>query len=121
MVSQSIMTSALEIPKISGALKEQVLRDHVAGVSGLRELLREVAADKPDAPVMDFETVAEALAEQAAVNGEMVIAAAVVVLSHSTADDVFTGACDLAVELDPGEVGFGPEHGKNCDAENADR
>jgi hypothetical protein len=41
------------------------------------------------------------LAKQAAVNGEMVIAGAVVILSHSLADDVFTAACEMAVELDP--------------------
>jgi hypothetical protein len=31
----------------------------------------------------------------------MVIAAAVIVLSHTTADDVFTGACELALAIEP--------------------
>lgn len=90
------MTSALEIPKMSDVLKQRVLRDHFAGVTGLRAVLQEVGVE-------DFGKIAKVLAEQTAVNGEMVIAAAVVILSHSTADDVFTGACDLAVELDPAE------------------
>ena len=34
-------------------------------------------------------------------NLEIVISAATIVLSHSTADDVFTEACELAMELDP--------------------
>lgn len=94
------MTSALEIPKLSPLLRQKVLRDHLAGVTGLRALLKQVTIANYD-PAKDFDKIAETLAEQTAVNGEMVIAAAVVVLSHSTVDDVFAGACDLAIELDP--------------------
>ena len=88
---------------MSSVLKERVLRDHVAGATGLRSLLSEISPVPPYDPVKDFERIAEILAEQSAVNGEMVIAAAVVVLSHSMADDVFTAACDLAIELAPAE------------------
>ena len=45
--------------------------------------------------------VADGLAKQTAVNAELVISAAVVILSHSTADDVFTEVCKLAIDLDP--------------------
>jgi hypothetical protein len=101
MISQSILSSALEIPKMSEAFRERMLRDHVSGATGLRELLRDSKLFTSDDPDRDFPKIAELFARQAAVNGEMVIAGAVVVLSHSAADDVFTGACSLAIELDP--------------------
>jgi hypothetical protein len=103
VVSESILTSTLEIPKTSDVLKQRVLGDHFAGVTGLRSLLGEMRVLKPYDPVKDFDMIAEKLAEQTAVNSEMVIAAAVVILSHSTADDVFTGASELAIELDAEE------------------
>jgi len=40
------------------------------------------------------------LAKQTAINAGMLISAAAVILSHSTADDVFTEACKLAIDLD---------------------
>jgi hypothetical protein len=46
--------------------------------------------------------LAESLAKQTRLNMETVISAAVVILSHSTADDVFTEVCKLAIDLDPG-------------------
>jgi hypothetical protein len=100
MISQAILASALEIPKMSDAIRERMLRNHVSGATGLRELLRDPKLFTSDDPDRDFPKIAELFARQAAVNGEMVIAGAVVVLSHSTADDVFTAACGLAVELD---------------------
>ena len=107
ILSSAIMSSALEIPKFSGLIKENVFSDHFSGSTGVRamiedmKLLKPLDPEKPSDPDKAFELIARALAEQSAVNGEMVIAAAVVVLSHSTADDVFTGACNLAVRLDP--------------------
>lgn len=95
------MRSALEVPKVSDVLKKQVLGEHLAGMTGLQSLLRGMTApEKHDDLVKKFPEIAENIARQTAVNGEMVIAAAVVVLSHSTADDVFSAACDLAAELE---------------------
>jgi hypothetical protein len=102
MISQSILASALEIPKMSDAFRERTFREHVSGASGLREVFRDrklfTGSYDPD---RDFPKIADLFARQTAVNGETVIAGAVLVLSHSTADDVFTAACNLAVELDP--------------------
>jgi len=102
IVSQSIMSSALQIPKASDALKEVVLYKHQSGLTGLQSLVREMTPTEAVDPVRDFDKIAEVLAQQAAVNGENLIAAFVVVLSHATADDVLTGACELAMDLDPG-------------------
>jgi hypothetical protein len=100
IVSQSTMSSALEIPNVSGALKDIVRNEHHPGVTGLPSFLKEVMQNETVDPV-DSVKIAEFLAQQATVNCERIIAAAVVVLSHATADDVFTAACDLAIELDP--------------------
>lgn len=48
-----------------------------------------------------FQKIAAALADQAKVNAEKVIAAAAVILSHSLADDVFTEVCKIAIKIDP--------------------
>jgi hypothetical protein len=101
IVSQSTMSSALEIPKVSGELKDMVRYEHRAGVTGLQSLLKEMMPTETVDAVRDFDKLGEFLAQQTAVNCEMIIAAAVVVLSHSTADDVFTTACELAIELEP--------------------
>src|SRR5229473_5568378 len=90
IVSQSTMSAALEIPKVSGALKDMVRYEHHAGVTDLQSLLKEIMPTETVDPVRDFDKIGEFLAQQTAVNCERVIAAAVVVLSHSTADDVFT-------------------------------
>ena len=42
-----------------------------------------------------FSTIAEGLKTQATVDAESVLPAAAIVLAHSTADDIFTGACGL--------------------------
>jgi hypothetical protein len=102
IVSQCTMSSALEIPKLSDAPKDVVPYQHQSGNTGLQSLLRETTPSEAVDPVRDFDKIAEILAQQTAVTGERVIAAAVVVLSHATTDDVFTAACELAVDLDPG-------------------
>ena len=94
------MTSALEIPKVSGALKDLVSYEHNAAFTGLPSLVKEMMPVETVNPVRDFDKIAEILAQQSVVSCERVISA-VVVLSHSTADDVFTAACELAIELDP--------------------
>jgi len=101
IVSQSTMSSALEIPKVSGELKDALQDEHHAGVTDLQSLLKEMIPAETVDPVRDFDKIVELLAQQKEVSCERVIAAAVVVLSHSTADDVFTAACELAIELDP--------------------
>ena len=101
IISQAIMTSALEIPKASDALKQTLLRDHLAGKTGLKALSRRLKPAEEIDPTQDFEKLAQGISELEAINGEMVIAAAVIVLSHSMADDVFAATCALAIELDP--------------------
>lgn len=86
---------------MSETFKQKVFNDHVTGASGLADYFREHSLVTPYEPEKDLPMIAEFLATQVAVNGEMVIAGAVVILSHSIADDVFTAACEMAVELDP--------------------
>jgi hypothetical protein len=100
IVSHATLASALEIPKTSSAFKEHIVRHHLSGESGLDALLSEAGLTPYDRE-KELPKMAELLAQKAAVNGEMVIAGAVVVLSHATADDVFTEACGLAIELAP--------------------
>jgi hypothetical protein len=91
---------------VSSAL-EDVARDyHLSDESGIRALLKEYSIIVPVDPgkPLDSEKVismmAEGLAKQTAVNAEIVVSAAAVILSHSTADDIFTEACKLAIDLD---------------------
>ena len=77
MVSQSILTSALDIPKMSSAFQQMKLDEYLRG--GMRDFLREFM--RPEDLDANFENIAKVLAEQAAVNGEMVISGAVVVLA----------------------------------------
>src|ERR1700693_6376530 len=106
-ISQAIVGSALEVPSVSSALEEMTRRRHVASESGIRALLAEYNFIVPIEPGKPLDTekvvslLAEGLAKQTAVNAAMVISAAVVILSHSTADDVFTEVCKLAIDLDP--------------------
>ena len=99
-ISYAIMTSALEVPKSLGSVKEQVFQNHLGRESGLSKIF-EQGVLKGFTRERDQEFFAKAMAAQTAINAEMVISAAVIVLSHSTADDVFTGACQLAMDLDP--------------------
>jgi hypothetical protein len=103
MTSQATMNSALELPKVSDVLKERVTRNHLSGESGLLALFRELKVPDSFNPSEDIPRIARQMAEQTAVNLEVIISAATIVLSHSTADDVFTGACELSIESDPKE------------------
>jgi hypothetical protein len=106
-ISQSSVSSALEVPRVSATLEETVRRRHLSGETGVRDLLAEyklivpIEAGKPFEAEEVLPLISDALAKQTAVNVDMVISAAVVILSHSTADDVFTEACKLAIDLDP--------------------
>jgi len=102
IVSQAAMDSTLEVAKGSDALTGSVRCEHRPGVTGLQSLLRESTAREAVDPVRDFDKIAEVLAQRTNVNLESVVAVAIIVLSHITADDAFTGACELAIDLDPG-------------------
>ena len=65
----------------------------------MKDMLLDLIVLRPDEKT--FEKLAERLADQATVNAEMVLSASVIVLAHSTADDVFTSACRIAMGLDP--------------------
>jgi hypothetical protein len=98
-LSQATVGAALDVPNVIGALKDKVLQDHLTGTSGVMDSLLNynlLIGFKAE----DFPFIARGLAEQAAVNTEKVISAAAVILSHSTADDVFTEACKVAIDLD---------------------
>ena len=77
---------------------------HVAEQSVARTILNQATVGGPIDAVA-FNAIAKGLAEQAAVNAEAVIAAASIVLSHSTADDVFTQACGISIALASDEWG----------------
>lgn len=106
-LSQAIVSSALEVPTVSAALTEKMRDRHLSGETGVRDILAEYKLIVPIEAGQPFDLdkvmslVADGLAKQTAVNAELVISAAVVILSHSTADDVFTEVCKLAIDLDP--------------------
>lgn len=106
-LSQAIVSSALEVPTVSAALTEKMRDRHLSGETGVRDTLAEYKLIVPIEAGQPFDLdrvmslVADGLAKQTAVNAELVISAAVVILSHSTADDVFTEVCKLAIDLDP--------------------
>jgi len=97
------MSSALELRKVSDTLKERVVQSHLTGESGLLKLFSELTVPDTFEPAREIPHIAKQMAEQTAVNLETIISAAIIILSHSTADDVFTAACQLSSELDPKE------------------
>jgi hypothetical protein len=54
MISQAILGSALEIPKVSDAFQQRVFNDHVTGASGMAELFRDRELFKPYDPDKTF-------------------------------------------------------------------
>ncbi|HTQ96281.1 MAG TPA: hypothetical protein VMH89_05720 [Candidatus Acidoferrum sp.] len=105
IISQAIVSSALEVPKVSEALAKEVVRGHMSGKTGLADALPQFLISTDSAKSHDstqaVRLIIEGLAQQTIINTEMVIAAAAVVLSHSTADDFFTSSIQLAIDLDP--------------------
>ena len=100
MISNSIITSALEVPRVFPDLKRRLFHGHLIGASPLQEVLSKLTGK--DIPMDEtFTKVAESIAEQTTVNAEAVISAAVIVLSHSNTDEVFTKACSIAIDLAP--------------------
>jgi hypothetical protein len=102
MMSQATITSALELPNVFPEFKTNLCERHMTGESPVVQVLTEL---KGHNLLEDrfFSTIAEGLATQATVNAESVLSAAAIVLAHSNADDVFPGACGLAIELAPDE------------------
>lgn len=100
IVRQSTLTSALEIAAASDALK-QTLSEQPSGRATVLSLLQQIASGETVDAAIDFDKVAEALAQRTAITGESITAASVVILSHATADDIFTAVCESAIELDP--------------------
>jgi hypothetical protein len=103
MMSQATMSSALELPKVAEALKDRVTRSHLTSGSALRALFCDLKVPDGWNESVEIPRIAKGMAEQTAVNLEVIISAATIVLSHSTADDVFTGACELSIELSPAD------------------
>jgi hypothetical protein len=101
IVSQSMMISVLELPKASETFNEQILAENSSGRATLRTLLERYTSPDTAEAAIDFDGIADAVAQQTSLTGAELIAASAIVLSHSMADDIFTAACESAVELDP--------------------
>jgi hypothetical protein len=101
IVSQSMITSVLELPKASKTFNEQILAESSTGRAGLRTLLEQTTSPEAAEAAIDFDGIADTVARQTSLTGAELITAAAIVLSHSMADDIFTAACESAVELDP--------------------
>jgi hypothetical protein len=101
IVSQAMMSSVLEVPKAADTFNEQLLRPDSPGRAALRAQLEKVPSPDSADAALDFDRIAEAVAQQTSLTGGELFAASVVVLSHSLADDIFTAACESAMELDP--------------------
>jgi hypothetical protein len=96
-----MMSSVLENRRVSSELNEPAAAGLTTSKAVLQSLLQEIATSETADSAMDFDKIAETLARDTAIDSEKVVAAMVVVLSHATADDVYTGACESAIELDP--------------------
>lgn len=97
MMSQATITSALELPNVFPEFKKNLFERHMTGKSPVVEVLTELKGHNL-LEDRSLSTIAEGLATQATVNAESVLSAGAIVPTHSTADDVFTGACSLAIE-----------------------
>jgi hypothetical protein len=102
-ISQSIVSSVLEVPQSFDVVRERALESHRSGQSGMLDILLDREIIKGLSSKNQLDPLLEAIALQTAVNAEVAISAAAIVLSHSTADDAFTEACQMAIDLEPGE------------------
>jgi hypothetical protein len=100
--SGAITFSASHIASVSDALESQVANSHRRQRSGLRAIGKQLTL--PEGYDVDrfVEESSQSIAKQAVVNTETLMSVAVLILGHSTADDIFTEACGLSIELDPG-------------------
>ncbi len=101
MLSRAMLAAALELPKPADALNQPLLGEQLPGRASLRTSLEELVSGEPENATIDFDSMVRLLIERASATGENIIAAAVVLCSHSTAGDVFTSVCEQAMDLDP--------------------
>lgn len=90
MMNNATVNSALDLPNIFPDFKKQVFESHISGESAAVKVLSHVTVGGLKEETLGG--IAKVLAEQAAINAETVISAAVVVLAHSTVDGAFTAA-----------------------------
>jgi hypothetical protein len=105
LMSNATVNSALDLPNVFPDFKKQVFESHISGRSAAVEVLSQVTVGGLKEEMLSG--IAKVLADQAAINAETVISAAVVVLAHSTVDGAFTAACEVAIDLD--EKSWRPE------------
>jgi hypothetical protein len=100
--SGAITFSASHIASVSGALESRVAQSHRRQRSGLRAMANEWTLPEGYDPDRFVQEASQTLAKQAVVNTETLMSVAVLILGHSTADDIFTEACGPSIELGPG-------------------
>lgn len=101
MLSRGMLTSALELPQAANALNQPLFSEQLSGRAALRTCLDELLPSETEHATIDFDGIVRLLVEHESASGQNIIAAVVVLLSHSTADDVFSSVCELAMDLDP--------------------
>jgi hypothetical protein len=101
-ISQSIISSALEVPKSFDVVQERAFESHRSGQSGMLDVLLDRQILKGVSSKDQLDPFLKAIAMQTTVNAEVAISAAAIILSHSTADEAFTAACQMAIDLEPG-------------------
>jgi hypothetical protein len=99
--SGAITFSASHVAGVSSALESQITQSHRRQESGLRDLVRQLVLPEGYDADRFVEESSKSLAKQAVTNTETLMSAAVIILAHSTADDIFNEACGLSIELDP--------------------
>jgi hypothetical protein len=102
-ISQSIVNSALEVPQVFDVVQERSLESHRSGQSGMLDILLDRQIIEGVSSREQLDPFLEAIALQTTVNAEIAISAAAVILSRSAAEDAFTAACQMAIDLDPKE------------------
>lgn len=100
MATQATLSSALQVPEVFPEFKKTILKGHIDGRSLAKKMLSDLLVPRPTDEGW-FDQFAEGLADEAIVNAENVLSAAVIVLAHSNADEAFSSACQIAMGLDP--------------------
>jgi hypothetical protein len=98
MMSQATVTSGLEFQKTFPDVTQQLMQNHLNEKSYFRQFFVDFLSPLDED---EFPKISERLAIQTAVNLETIVSASMIVLSHSTADDVFTAICGLSIDLMP--------------------
>ncbi len=102
-ISQSIVSSALEVPKSFDVVQQRAFESHRSGESGVLDVLVDRKIVNGISSREQFDPLLRAFAAQTTMNAEVAISAAAIILSHSTADDAFTASCEMAIDLAPEE------------------